>query len=299
MNRPLQNSMKASAQFLDRDFQPNYTKNNRLSIQLRLDGFSFAQIDSISKKVLLIEDYTIPVMLGDEAVYQNEKVNLRLEALFAETQMQSQKYKSVHLVIDNPFFTLIPSVLFEEKYAPDYLRQVHQPPENSMIKTDLLSSFDSRNVYAVYAPLFFNFSDHFVNFEIRHASTVYIQQMMVFQKTLKGSSVFIDVASSSMLVIAFDGDRLLFSNSFAFKEKEDFIYFILLVYNQLNFKTETVPLFFSGNIDRTSPLYAIAYQYIRFLDFPLAKKSGLVYGNDIPESVGSKYCVLTQAVLCE
>lgn len=296
---PLPTSIKASAQFIDRDFQADYTKNNRLSIQLRLDGFSFAQIDSITNKVLLIEDYHVPLMLGDEAVYQNEKVNLRVEDFLAEKQIHRQDYKSVHIVIDNNYFTLVPSVLFEKERAKDYLGQVHQLPEDFIVKTDELSLFEMKNVYAVYAPLFFNLSDQFVNFEIKHASSVFIQQTAVLQKTQKKASVYVDVGKFSMQIIAFEDDKLLFSNTFAFKEKEDFIYFILLVYNQLNFKPEAIPLFFSGNIDRSSALYAIAYQYIGFLSFIKIQKNRLVFGNDIPESVGSTYWILTQAILCE
>lgn len=296
---PLPSSIKASAQFIDRDFQAINTKNNRLSIQFRLDGFSFAQIDSISKKVLLVEDYRVPLMLGDEAVYQNEKVNLRFEDFLAEKQIHRQDYKSIHIVIDNCYFTLIPSVLFDEKHAGDYLKQVHKLPENFMLKIDELSAFDSKNVYGVYAPLFYNLLDHFLRFEIKHTASVFIQQMSVLQKMNKGNAVYVEVGISNIHVIAFENDKLIFSNTFSFKEKEDFIYFILLVYNQLNFKPETIPLFFSGNIDRSSPLYEIAYQYIGVLDFPRAEKSGLVFGKDIPEFIGSKYRVLTQAFLCE
>lgn len=296
---PLPNSMKASAQFIDRDFQADNTKNNRLSMQLRLDGFSFAQIDSITKKVLLIEDYQVPLMLGDEAVYQSEKVNLRLEDFLDEKKIQLKEYKSVHLVIDNNYFTLVPSVLFEKEKAGDYLSQVHQLPKNFMVRFDELPFLETQNVYAVYAPLFYSLSDHFPKIETKHASTVFIQQMAVFQKMRKGATVFIEVGTGSMHIVAFDNDKLLFSNTFSFKEKEDFIYFILLVYKQLNLKPEITPLFFSGNIDRSSPLYAIVYQYIGSLDFPRVENSGLVFGNDIPEMTASKYRILTQAVLCE
>lgn len=296
---PLPNSMKASAQFIDRDYQPDNTKNNRLSIQLRLDGFSFAQIDSITKKVLLIEDYNVPLMLGEEAVYQSEKVTLRLEDFLAERKINGADYKSVHLVFDTNYFTLIPSVLFKKEQAGDYLRQVHQVPENFMLRTDELSFLETTNVYAVYAPQFYSLSDHFSKMETKHASTVFIQQMTLVQKKRKGAALYVEVGTNQMYILAFNQDKLLFSNTFSFKEKEDFIYFILLVYNQLDFKPETTPLFFSGNIDRTSPLYAIAYQYIGLLDFPKAEQSGLVFGNDISETTASKYRVLTQAVLCE
>ena len=296
---PLPTTSKASAQYIDRDFQPDFTKNNRLSIQLRLDGFSFAQIDSISNKVLFVEDYKVPLMLGEESVFQNEKVNLRLENFLAEKQIHQKGYKSVHFVIDNPYFALVPSILLEASQVDDYLRQLHQIPENFLIKTDEISFFNSKNVYGIYAPLLYNLTDHFSSFVIKHASTIFIQQMALLQKMRKGEAVYIEVGLMRMQIIAFDGDKLVFSNSFAFKEKEDFIYFILLVYNQLNFKPETTPLFFSGNIDRSSPLYAIAYQYIGILDFSKPQLSGLVFGSDIPESVGLKYRVLTQAVICE
>jgi len=296
---PLPITFKASAQFIDRDFQVENIKNYRLSIQLRLDGFSFAYIDSLTNKVLSIEDYRIPLMLGDEAIYQNEKVNLRLEDFFAEKKIISQYFKSVHIVIDNTFSTIVPSILFDIEHADEYLKQVQQLPENFMVKTNELSLLDSHNVFAVYAPLFFTISDQFENFDLKHSSTVFIQQTAVFQKSKKDASVYVELGESSMFIIAFENDKLLLSNTFAFKEKEDFIYFILLVYSQLNFKPETVPLVFSGNIDRSSPLYAIAYQYIGYLDFIKPQRNGLVFGSDIPVAVGAKYQILTQAVLCE
>ncbi|RLD39164.1 MAG: hypothetical protein DRI74_01705 [Bacteroidetes bacterium] len=296
---PLPNSMIASAQFIDRDFQSDNTKNNRLSIQLRLDGFSFAQIDSITNKVLLIEDYKVPLMLGDEAVYQSEKVNLRLGDILAEKKISSKNFKSVHLTIDNSYFTLVPIALFDKENAIDYLNQLHRLPENFMVRTDKLSFLETQNVYAVYAPSFYSLSDHFSTINLKHASTVFIQQMAILQKMRKGAAVYVEVATNSMHIIVFDNDKLLFSNTFLFKEKEDFIYFILLVYNQLNLKPESVPLLFSGNIDRSTALYAIAYQYIGNLEFPNIKNSGLVFGNDIPETIASKYHILTQAVLCE
>lgn len=296
---PLPETTKASAQYIDRDFQSDSTGNNRLSIQLRLNGFSFAQIDRISKKVLLVEDFHVPLMLGEESVYQYEKVNLRLEKVLAEKQLNLQPFKSVHFVFENNFFALLPSLLVDENHNLDYLKQLHQIPENFMVKSDELATLETTNVYALYAPLFYNLVDHFPRFTIKHSSSVFIQQMALLQKLRKGTSVYVQVGDLNMHILVFANEKLEFSNTFAFKEKEDFIYFILLVYNQLNLNPESTPLYFSGRIDRSSPLYAIAYQYIGVLDFIDVKASGLVFGKEIPESVGLKYTLLTQAVLCE
>lgn len=296
---PLPASIKASAQYFDREYKPDNTKNNRLSIQLRLDGFSFCQVDNINQKVLSIQDYQVPLMLGDEAVYQSEKVLLRLESLLKNSATHLKTYKSIHFIIDNQYYTLVPSALYSEESLSDYLKTLFLIPDDFIIKSQYISQIDSYCVYAVYAPLFYLISDSFPQFELSHSCRVFIQQMASIQKGMKGNAVYADIGANEMRIIAFNNDQLLFSNSFAFKEKEDFIYFILLVYNQLNFAPESVPLLFSGNIDRSSDLYAIAYQYIGILDFPKASDSGLVFGNDIPEHLGSKYRVLTQAVLCE
>ncbi|MFH1000107.1 MAG: DUF3822 family protein [Bacteroidota bacterium] len=296
---PLPSNTKAKAQFIDRDYQPGSTKNNRVSIQLRLDGFSFVQIDSISNKVLFFEDFLIPIMLGDEAEFQYEKLTLRFESLLNEKQEFSQAFKSVHIVIDNEFYTLIPEVLYSERRIEDYLKLTHVLPENFLVKSNTLRFSESKLVFGIYAPLFYLLSDHFQNFELRHFSNLFIQQSALLQKTSGESKIYVNVNEKSIYILAFENDKLLFSNSFAFKEKEDFLYYILLIYNQMNFNPEKNPLVFSGNIDRASDLYAIAYQYISNINFHPIKSDGIIFGRDFPETFKSKYCVLIQSVICE
>ena len=296
---PLQNSFKASAKFIDRGFHPDTLKNNRLSIQLRQDGFSFAQIDSLNKKVLILEDFNVPLMIEDEAYYQNEKVNLRLETYLEESKIHLQEFKSVDIVVDSKFNSMVPTVLYDKRRGEEYLKQIHLLPENFIVKTDHLPFMASENVYAVYAPLFFNLKDHFSSFKLKHSVSVLIQQTVMLQKIRMGEAVYVNVGENEINILAFQDEKLIFSNTFSYKEKEDFIYYILLVYNQLGFKPEITPLCLMGDIDRSSPLYAIAFQYIGKLDFDDSRRSGLIFGNEFTEKDVSKYSILTQSVLCE
>jgi hypothetical protein len=290
---------KATAYYSDRDYHSDNTKNNRLSIQLRLGGFSFAQIDSLTSKLIQLEDFDVPLMLGDESVFQNEKITLRLEAYLKENPIHTASFQSVEVVLDNCLFTLVPEQLFDPNQQEDYLKFAHQLPENHIVKNNFLAKLGIQNVFAIYAPLYFLLSDHFKSYRLLHHSTVFIQQTFLFQQTQKEAAVYVEIGNGSMLIVAFDGNKLVYSNSFKFKEKEDFIYFILLVYNQLDFLPEKTPLYFSGNINRSSPLYAIAYQYIGKLEFLNAKSNRVAFGNDIPDKVGTQYFNLIQAFLCE
>ncbi|HAG16044.1 MAG TPA: hypothetical protein DCG69_05900 [Bacteroidales bacterium] len=290
---------KATAYYSDRDYHSDNTKNNRLSIQLRLDGFSFAQIDSLTSKLIQLEDFDVPLMLGDESVFQNEKITLRLEAYLKDNPIYTAAVQSVDVVLDNCLFTLVPEQLFDPNQQEDYLKFAHQLPENHIVKNNFVAKLGIQNIFAIYAPLYFLLSDHFKSYRLLHLSTVFIQQTFLFQQTQKEATVYVEIGNGSMLIVAFDGNRLVYSNSFKFKEKEDFIYFILLVYNQLYFSPEKTPLYFSGNINRSSPLYAIAYQYIGKLEFLNAKSNRVAFGNDIPDKVGTQYFNLIQAFLCE
>lgn len=297
---PLEASIQASAQYISRNFKSDDIRNNRLSIQLRLDGFSFAQIDSLSNRILLLEEYKVPLMLGDEAEFQPEKVMLRFEKWLSEKKIPRNAYASLHILIDNSFFTQLPNALFlNTENLQDYLKLSHRLPANFTVKYNELPALESKNIFGLYAPLYFSLSDYFESFQLLHFSTVFIRRMALLQKTSQQKAVYVDVAETSMLVIVFDQDKLLFANMFDFKQGEDFIYFILLVYNQLGLHTEEVPLYFFGQIDRSSALYSIAYQYVKHIDFPAEKVAAVAAGSDMPMSVLSRYFTLTHAVLCE
>lgn len=59
------------------------------------------------------------------------------------------------------------------------------------------------------------------------------------------------------------GKKPTFYNSFQYKNKEDLLYYILLVYKMLELDTNSYPLILSGMIEKESEIYHLLYQYIR------------------------------------
>ncbi|HUH75328.1 MAG TPA: DUF3822 family protein [Chitinophagales bacterium] len=59
------------------------------------------------------------------------------------------------------------------------------------------------------------------------------------------------------------GNQPNYYNSFHYKNKEDLLYYILLVYKMLNLKTDSYPLILSGMIEKESEIFHLLYQYIR------------------------------------
>ena len=80
-----------------------------------------------------------------------------------------------------------------------------------------------------------------------------------------------------------------FSNSFEFETKEDFIYYILFTFEQLNLDVEKVKLYFTGDIELESEIYNSTYQYIRNVFFLESNNSIF---NTIRYSKHSNYILL-------
>lgn len=64
-----------------------------------------------------------------------------------------------------------------------------------------------------------------------------------------------------------DHNKLQLFNVFEYHSKEDFIYYILFVFEQLKLDVETTPIELSGNIVIGDALFVMLYTYIRHVTF--------------------------------
>ena len=78
---------------------------------------------------------------------------------------------------------------------------------------------------------------------------------------------FVNVKNNSYELIILNNDKLVFHNYFNFNTKEDFLYFILFTFDQLNIDNESIPLYFLGFIEEKSPVIELCSRYIRNIRF--------------------------------
>jgi hypothetical protein len=75
-------------------------------------------------------------------------------------------------------------------------------------------------------------------------------------------AVFVGINHSFIDVAVVKGGKLQFCNSFNFAAPDDVVYFVLNVYEQLNFKTSDIPLFLSGNVAVGGTLFSKLSSFI-------------------------------------
>jgi hypothetical protein len=135
--------------------------------------------------------------------------------------------------------------------------------------------------------------------QIHHHSSVFIESFLLIKRhSIEPMQVFVNVHSGFFDMVVIHDRKLRFHNSFAYSTAEDFIYFVLFVFEQLKLLPEKVLVTLSGEILKNSAIYEIMYKYIRNLDFavPIAQVNDSYILQDV---AAYQYQTLFNTILCE
>ena len=237
-------------------------QENHLSIQLSLDGFSFCVYNSVQNEI------------GAFAVYEFESTaatpfnHLELvEQVFEKELLLQVKYENVIVIHCNNLVTQVPKPFFNKNNLANYLQNTVKILENDFITFDEISNSEIVNIYIPFVNINNFLLDKYGTFEYKHSSTILIEHILNSFKNAEGDFCFINVSNNSFEIVVLKNKTFELFNSFTFNTKEDFIYYILFTVEQLKLNPEEFKLIFSGEIEKESELYSIAYQYIRNVSF--------------------------------
>jgi len=232
-----------------------------LSIQVNLDGLSFCVLDKTKNAIVYLKSVPFEQKLTPFDTLNRLKTTLSSEPIF------SNNFDLIHVIHQNELATIVPKELYDENHKAEYLKF-----NSKILKTDFITDdvLDTTNAIAVYVP-YININnylfDNFGAFEFKHASTLLVDTALKNAENSDKKSVYINVNKATIEVIVVEGTTLKLYNTFEFFTKEDFIYYILFVFEQLELDVETTVIKLSGYIKKDDPLYTILYTYVRHVEF--------------------------------
>jgi hypothetical protein len=238
----------------------NYRK--ALSIQFSLGGFSFCISNLETKEVQHFTAYTFDIIYTTP-----EALLAKIEALYNENPLFKQEFESITIIHQNNLSTLVPTPLFDENELTVYLDYNIKTLANDYAAFDSLGQLDIKNVYIPYININNFFFQKFGEFEYKHHATVLIDKLILHSKNNSEKQFYVNVTNNNFDIVVIENSKLLCYNTFSFKSKEDFIYYILFTSEQLQLNPEELLLYFIGDIEEESELYHITYQYIRNVSF--------------------------------
>ena len=234
---------------------------NKLSIQFSLDGFSFSVYNIISKKEVYFREYEF-----ENSQVTPENLLLKIKDIFnTDTQLQND-FSSVLVIHQNNLSVLVPNRYFNEKELASYLNFNVKKLTIDYVAFDYLKVLESKNVYIPYININNYLFQNFGEFEYKHHSTVLIEKLLNTTNSIE-KTMFVNVSKSSLDIVVIENNKLILFNTFSYNTREDFIYYILFVAEQLNLNVNEFSLHFTGKVNLEDGIYKITYKYIKNVYF--------------------------------
>lgn len=172
-----------------------------------------------------------------------------------------------YIVVDSDKHTFVPAALYQETKKSKYLDFLGLKEDNSVVCADYLEPVDMYNIYSVskkeHAKL-----KNLENTEFRHVSTLLLEELIKENlERIDDTRVYLNVKNNSFEMMVLKAANLLFDNTFRFKTKEDFLYFVLFSMEQLHLDAEITPVYFMGMIEKDSQVVELVTRYIRDVRF--------------------------------
>jgi len=243
------------------------TKNIELSIQFSLDGFSFCVLDSKTQKDIYFTQYQF-----EETLNSLEDLLKRIETIFKNDANLQIEYAAVSVIHQSNLSTIVPSKYFDKKSLANYLNFNIKTLKTDFITFDNINTIDAKNVYVPYVNINNYLFQNFGEFEYQHHSSILLEKLLKIESSTE-KKMYVNVSKGSFDIVVLENRKLIFSNSFSYTTKEDFIYYILFTAEQIQLNTEEFKLYFMGEIEIESEIYKIAYTYIKNISFLKSENS--------------------------
>lgn len=191
----------------------------------------------------------------------------------------TQPFNTVKLAYNSPYIVLIPDILFRTSFLQAYIESAFSGLyleqmcfSYKAVDEDKMAVFAlPKNWYTTILNTHKNISD------LQHVAVEWLTYLQKNTITEESTKVYIHVVANMLHVVVFEKGNLLYFNSFTFSTADDFLYYVLLVYQQLQLDTKNIPLYCSGALVKESKIYTLLYQYIKKISLlPLGSDFALI-----------------------
>ncbi len=172
-------------------------------------------------------------------------------------------YRSVRIALFSPITTLIPVDLYDAARTRFYLEHNAVLTDDDVVLEDKLFDTGTHQVYAFNQTIFETLQAQFPTAEFSH---VLSNLIIAYGRFNKGKTVYANFIGTYIQIVVFDGQKLLFANTFTQHSHKDVMYFIGLIYNQLELDWKKNRLVLSGEITTESLSYFTLQKYIKHLE---------------------------------
>jgi len=230
--------------FFNDSFSISKTSSYFLSLQLQSDSYTYAIIDTVTKRFVAVKHETF-----DEAMLI-KPIGDKLDSMLKNDAFLNKHYKSVHFGFVSQKSTLVPKVLFDKAYLKDFFQFNQNLSDSEELHFNYLKNTGAYNIFAIPSDLTTMLVNRFPEIQFYHHATPFIENALGVALTLKMKmpSIHINVNTEFVDIAGVSGDKMVLYNSEVYRSIEDILYHLLNVASQLEMQPAKCYLFISGDI---------------------------------------------------
>ncbi|NMH26932.1 DUF3822 family protein [Flavobacterium silvaticum] len=265
----------------------NITEKNykKLSLQIAADKVSMCCTNILNQSILWSREVVFPA--------DGSSPESHYHKLFASDTDLSSAYDEIVVLHDNGYNSFVPVALFDENYLGSYLQFSTKVFETDFFAFDELPTYEMNNVFVPFANLNNLLVDQFGTFSYHHTSSTLVSRLLESSKNIDERQVFAHIAPNRFELVVVQNQKLLLYNTFEYRTKEDFIYYVLFTAEQLSLNPEQFRLQLLGDVTEESDVFRIAFKYIRNTE--LYKTDTISERNGLSEHENRKHFTLFQS----
>ena len=178
-----------------------------------------------------------------------------------------QAIREVILIYATDLSTLVPSALFNKEKLSEYLKFNAKILPQDFIAYDEITPHEIVNIHIPYININNYFFDLYGNFSYYHSTTVLLKKLLDSEKYKTATTAYIVVFKKHFTLLILKNGKPLLVNNYFYETAEDFIYYILFTFEQLEINTNDISTKVLGAIDDEDAVFTILYKYIRNIAF--------------------------------
>lgn len=179
------------------------------------------------------------------------------------------KFKHVNIAIDNNSYTqILDTDISNSSNHSLFFKNLKNNVHQGLYNHDKLRFDHIVNLYPLDIPRLDTVMAKFPDAKISHFSSCLIN----FASTYLEDSVHAYISEDLLYITAVESSRLLVYNQYEVHSSEDYLYYISMIYQELNLDKNIVPLIVSGDIYPASKVYSLIKGYFRNIEFPMMSR---------------------------
>lgn len=228
-----------------------------LSIRLAPDGFSFFVYQEKSRALLLFKQ-------GESKPYQDTIAQAIRE--FSGYHLENLPFKNVHILLDYPEVTSVPSALYDENKKENAFNFQYDISPREFVVNNHCSAYGLETLFPIPRNVYEYFGAHFTHYHFVHRLTLLLHQANKGKNQGK-EQLYIAYTKDHFTVVGIRNHGLIYHNIFNLNCDEDLIYFLLLVFQELKFDQYLAQVYIDGPLAQKHPSIGVIKEYIQHVFF--------------------------------